>query len=74
MAKQRSQILFNVRTDSLPTAVAASERYPDRIVIGVTGQHFAVLAEGIALVRQMQENGVLVSVGLVERGVKGTKQ
>lgn len=57
-------ILLNVQTNHLETAVAVSRRYPGRIVIGVTAKDFPDLDEGIALVRRMQDEGVLVSAGL----------
>lgn len=64
MAEPATQILLNVQTDSLRTAVILPQMYPNRIIIGVTAQRFPALDEGIALIRQTQENGVLVSAGL----------
>lgn len=64
MAEPATQILLNVQTDSLRTAVIVSQMYPNRISIGVTAQRFPALDEGIALIRQTHENGVLVSAGL----------
>lgn len=57
-------IILNVQTNNVETAVEVSRRYPTRIVIGVTAKDFPDLDDGIALIRRMQDGGVLVSAGL----------
>ena len=58
----QQKILLNVQTNNVDTAIEVSERYPGRIVIGVTAKDFRDLRDGIAVVNKMQEMGVLVSV------------
>lgn len=60
----QQRILLNVQTNNVNTAIEISERYPKRILIGVTAKDFPDLREGIAIIKTMQDNGVLVSAGL----------
>lgn len=56
--------LINVQASTVQTAVAAAERYGDRVLIGVVARDFADPADGAAHIQALQERGVRVSAGL----------
>lgn len=56
--------MINVQASTVDTAVAATERYGNRVVIGVVAKDFATPDEGAAHIQALQDKGVTVSAGL----------
>jgi 2-dehydro-3-deoxy-phosphogluconate aldolase len=57
-------LLLNVQASTVDGAVAASDRYGDRVIVGVVARDFTDPADGAAHIQALQARGVNVSAGL----------
>jgi 2-dehydro-3-deoxy-phosphogluconate aldolase len=58
------KVLLNIQTNSLQSSKEATELLGNAVLVGVTAKAYPNLEEGIAYIRELQQNGVLVSAGL----------